>query len=167
MSEMKFPGDKSNLGAACSKAHTHTAQETGAPFGLSSWKHGFSLVCSPSGDVGVLEKRPWSPSSRSGRRFAHSNPWFPSLVGKFPAASIREQSQFTEAWGSQGAALLFYMWKMRKGPDLQHWGDDERWKSISKVTLTKRSIQLRGGGRGQASSWEVFVAPGRRGCDVH
>ena len=84
-----------------------------------------------------------------------------------------------------GAALLFYMWKMRKGPEPQHQGHDERLRSISKGTQTERSVQLvvveggagavRGGGCGgggggeskQRSSWEVFVAPGRRGCDVH
>lgn len=97
---------------------------------------------------------------------------FQPLVGKFPMASIREQSQFIDAWCSWGPALLFYMWKMRKEPEPQHQGNDERLRSISKGMQTERSIQWggEGGGEGgskQRSSWEVFVAPGRRGSDAH
>lgn len=69
--------------------------------------------------------------------------------------------------------LLFYMWKMRKEARTSALG---KWWKIEKYFQRHANWggQFNGGGRGgtvggeqQRSSWEVFAAPGRKGCDVH
>lgn len=96
-------------------------------------------------DTSRSRLRHWHPTSADDGGFAHSkkcsSPWWESsqqlLLGNSHSSLMPD---------AHGAALLFYMWKMRKGPEPQHRGNDERPRSISKVTRTERSIRGGGGG---------------------
>ena len=114
----------------------------------------------------------WNPTSANGMAFAHSkkrsSPWWES----FQWLQLQNSHSSLTPDAHEGGFIVLYV----KNEERARTSPSGKWWKIENYFQRHANWEVNSMGAGegerweenkQRSSWEVFAAPGRRGCDVH